>query len=660
MDLGQNRPEAALSRGQHSSGTNPNPPRDGILVRDVFRLAVRTLPYLTSARRDLLRMLYLFGPIALVAIPVGMLVAALFFNRMLRGEPLTPTEASLLGLDPAVYVHADQLSAESRRLLRGYLVTYAAVLAAIGVPIGLGLFFYLLKLVQRINQSLRVGMIERVQAMSIRHHSDTRIGSSIYHAYQDSAMVANLMAMLVRPIGPLLRAGWLLLFLWLFDWKLTASLALLYLAAIGLGHLYGPHLRREFRRARELNSALTSQIQETLAGIRVVKAYGREGDEQARFEARSEQAFAGAYRARTRLALYGILSFCISAVPIMLANCLLAVYAAQQKGIAAGAALAFTGFASWNLGAWTYSTGSMARAVESTRRLLGLWGVTQDIAVGMERAFSQVDLQPEVRDAEDAEPLAALEREVTFEGVTFGYQPERPVLCDVSLTARAGAITALVGPTGSGKSTLMSLLLRLFDPDRGQIAIDGRDIRRFTLESLRAGIAIALQENLLFGTSIRENIRYAVPEASDEEVRAAARIACAHEFIEEHPGGYDAVLGERGSKLSTGQRQRLSIARAIIKDAPVLVLDEPTASLDADTEMRLLGNLAHWGRGRAIFLITHRLSTIGRADHIVCLREGRVVEQGSPAELMVREGGAYRRFVELERGSDPIGREDAS
>jgi ATP-binding cassette subfamily B protein len=334
------------------------------------------------------------------------------------------------------------------------------------------------------------------------------------------------------------------------------------------------------------------------------------------------------------------------------AYCLLAVYAAEDRSLAAGAALAFTGFATWNLGAWTYALGRMRNAGNAAKGLMDMWGLSQDMSVAMERAFSQVDLTPEVQDAEDAVEMPGLEREVRFEDVSFAYQPERPVLSDVSVTAKAGQITALVGPTGSGKSTLVSLLLRLFDPDAGRVAIDDQDIRRFTIDSLRSKIAIALQENLLFGTTIRENIRYAVPDADDARVREAAAIACADEFIEKQPQGYDTPLGERGTRLSTGQRQRLSIARAIIKDTPILVLDEPTASLDAETELKVLSNLHRWGQGRAIFLITHRLSTIRQADHIVYLREGRVVEQGSHAELMAREGGAYRRFVELEQGHD--------
>jgi ABC-type multidrug transport system fused ATPase/permease subunit len=173
------------------------------------------------------------------------------------------------------------------------------------------------------------------------------------------------------------------------------------------------------------------------------------------------------------------------------------------------------------------------------------------------------------------------------------------------------------------------------------------------VESLRRKIAIALQENVLFATTVRENIRYAVPDASDEAVREAARVACADEFVRELPAGYDTLLGERGTKLSTGQRQRLSIARALLKDTPILILDEPTAALDAETEIRVLRNLHAWGRGRVIFLVTHRLSTIRRADRIVVLRDGRLVEAGSHAELLRREGGAYRRMVEHEEPELP-------
>ena len=249
-------------------------------------------------------------------------------------------------------------------------------------------------------------------------------------------------------------------------------------------------------------------------------------------------------------------------------------------------------------------------------------------------------------DASDARALPSVADRIRFDNVTFAYE-QRPVLEHVSFEAPVGSITALVGPTGAGKSTLMLLLLRLMDPDDGTISIDGLDVRELMIDALRSATSVATQENILFSTSVRENIRYAAPEADDEHVREAACVACADEFITLLPNGYDTTLGERAAKLSSGQRQRLVIARAIAKQAPILILDEPTAALDAETEHRVLANLREWGRERTIFLITHRLSTIRQADQVVLLRNGRVAETGTHDDLMLADG-PYRRFVDAE------------
>jgi ABC-type multidrug transport system fused ATPase/permease subunit len=286
--------------------------------------------------------------------------------------------------------------------------------------------------------------------------------------------------------------------------------------------------------------------------------------------------------------------------------------------------------------------------VETIEGLFSLWGRVQDVAIGLDRVYEVLDRDPEIVQVANPVAMPAVRSGIRFDHVTFSYRRGQPILRKVDLLAKPGTITALIGPTGSGKSTLMALLLRLYEPDEGRIEIDGVDLRQIDLDALRGGVSIALQENLLFRATIRENIRFAMPAASDDQVVEAARVACADEFIRALPLGYDSLLGERGTKLSTGQRQRLSIARAVLKDTPILILDEPTASLDAETELGVLDNLARWGKGRAIFIITHRLSTIRRADRIAVLRDGELVEQGSHEELMRRPSGLYRRLVEVE------------
>jgi ABC-type multidrug transport system fused ATPase/permease subunit len=312
--------------------------------------------------------------------------------------------------------------------------------------------------------------------------------------------------------------------------------------------------------------------------------------------------------------------------------------------------VAALGFTVWTLGLFNFAKARFGDGAGSLRHVFRTWGRAQDVAIGLDRVFEVLDLEPEVRDAPDAVPLGPIRQGVRFEDVSFGYRPDRPVLSGVAVDAPVGSVTAVVGPTGSGKTTLMALLLRLFDPDRGAIRIDGTDLRRLRLADLRAKVAVVLQENLLFGTTVRENIRYAVPEADDAAVREAARVACADDFVAKLPDGYETLLGERGTRLSTGQRQRLGIARAVLKDTPILILDEPTASLDAETERRLLENLTAWGRGRVVFVVTHRLATIRHADRIVVLRDGHAVEQGSHDELMTRSEGLYRRLVDHDRG----------
>jgi len=638
---------------------------DRLSFQLVVHILWRAVPLMRPVRGHLLALGASLLVLVMLGLPVMLLMTDILSTRVLEGRVLTPVEARVLALDPGSYARDEpdeplvepgaveaalpMLTAEQRRSVRDRWLLALFVMTALGLPFGAGLVYYGLWILQRINQVLRVALLERIQTLSLRFHADSRVGDSVYRLFQDSAMVTNVIETLfLRPLqfGFLHLLGFAVAFA--LDPLLGLTLLLVWPAMLGLGVWFSGRLRAGFRAARETNSNVTSRIQETLAGIRVIKAYGAEGFEQERFERDSRSAFEAAFAARNLYMLFGVSTFWVAGSALIAGIVRAALQTHASADVFAEGALGFLGFTAWNYGLFNFGRQRLGQGTSSVEQMMSWWGRAQDVAIGLDRVYELLDLEPEVQDRPGALPLRGLERSIVFHDVGFSYQPGQPVLEKISLEARPGTITAIVGPTGSGKSTLMSLLLRLFDPDEGRIEIDGSDLRDLELASLRSSIAIALQENILFKATVRENIRYAVPDADDAQVREAARVAAADGFVEELPDGYDTMLGERGTKLSSGQRQRLSIARAVLKDTPVLVLDEPTAALDAETELRVLQNLSEWGRGRAIFVVTHRLSTIRRADEIVYLRDGRVVETGSHDELMALRDGAYRRFVELE------------
>jgi len=613
--------------------------------RLVLRIFRRCFPLLKTVRWHLVGLILGSAALAIMFLPLTLLLVDIIWTRALQGQPLTAIEAAFLGFDPALTVQVDTLSTELRREIGARVLWIGIAIAVPALFCGFALWYYQVWILQRINQTLRLALFDRLQALSLRFHAESRIGDAIYRLYQDSAMVTRLIEVLfLTPLFAIGRFVYSLAIVFALNPRLALVLALAWPPLLLVGFRVSRRLRVGFRAAREANSALTARIQESLAGIKVIKAYGVESFAQGRFEQDSLAAFRRAFAVRSLFAVFGVGVFWIVGV----ASLMVTGWATQETRDATTVFLGVWGFTVWNLGLYNYFKDRFGEATNVLRQLFYTWGQMQDIAIGLDRVFELLDLKPEVEDVPDATVMPPFQSAAVFRGVSFGYQEDRPVLMDIHLEAKIDTITAIVGPTGAGKSTLMALLLRLFDPDSGSIEIDGWDIRSFTVQSLRSNIAIALQENLLFGTTVRENVRYAVPEATDDQVRAAARVACADTFIAELPQGYDTLLGERGAKLSTGQRQRLSIARAILKDTPILILDEPTASLDAETEMALLHNIKAWGKGRAIFLITHRFSTIRLADRVVYLREGRVVESGSHAELMAQERGAYRRLTEFE------------
>lgn len=590
----------------------------------------------------------LVGVNTLLAMIGGLFTVDLLNQSVLQAEPLTDFLANFVGRSELGGDGA--LTAAERRELQWVYIAFVVGIGFVTFPIGVALPYYNMWIMQAINQDLRLALVERWHQLSLRYHGDHRVGDSVYRVYQDSAQVTAIVGMLISVATQVTQYAIAVLFVTALHPALGAMGVTIAVLAVLWARWFSPRLRMRSLVARETNSDLTSRVQETLGAIRVVKANGAEAREQRRFEEDSVIAFNAAHRVRSLVAWAGIVMFTAAAAILLGAELLIALWASSERETFAAALIALIGlsFVRWNLAAFEWTRGQLFQASNQVRGVIREWTAAQDMAMGLGRVFEILDIEPDVRNAPDAVPMPPFEREVRFENVRFGYVAERPVLRDVSFAADAGTVTAVVGPTGSGKSTLMGLLTRLFDPDAGRVTIDGRDLKRLDVESLRANVSIALQQNVLFAMSARDNVRYVVPEASDEAVERAAAVACFDEVAATLPEGMDTVLGDRGGRLSTGQRQRLTIARAIAKDAPILILDEPTAALDADTEHRVLERLAAWGANRAVFLITHRVSTIRQADQILYLEDGRIVEQGSHDALMENADGRYRRFVELD------------
>jgi ABC-type multidrug transport system fused ATPase/permease subunit len=618
-------------------------------LKDFLAIFWRTRHYILPQLRHFIIFAILVGIATLLELSSFLIGYDLLLNKVFLGEPLSMEQVNLLGLSAEQYANVESLGVPQRQLLRNVFVTFMAALLAGAFVMGAAIPYYLTWILQRINQHLRLAMMDRAEQLSLKFHHDARVGDAIYRIFQDSAMVTNVIQFVfVRPaieLGTLFIA---VVTVSLFSWYLGILFILAAVPSILAIAWFTPGIRSWSRHSRVANSVLTSHIQESLANLRLLKACGQEQLALSTFNAQSRMALDNAYELRKLFAITKLCVFFCTALIVIAADYLMAQWVWREEATFGYGLVALIGFAIWNLGAFQAAQSRMVEISHITGRLTGLWGISQDMVIGLERAFFLLDADLAVIEKEDAVPMPDVRKGVTFRQVKFAYETGSPVLQNVSFTAEPGKVTAIVGSTGAGKSTLMSLLLRLYDVDQGSVLVDAVDVRDLQLESLRRNIAVVLQENALFPTSVAENIRYAVPGASDEEIREAARISCADEFINELPEGFEMELGERGSKLSTGQRQRITIARSVIRNTPILILDEPTASMDVAMEQRVMRNLAKWGAGKVVFLITHRLATVRSADHIIFLEDCEIVEQGSHESLMAIEGGRYRNFVETE------------
>ena len=493
----------------------------------------------------------------------------------------------------------------------------------------------------RMVRELRVQTLDRLHALPLAYHDRSKVGDLLYRAAYDSYALQSLLSGVVVPVfsGLCVAIGVVVVMLRL-DVTLTiitaATAPLLWLNIKSHQH----RISSRAKRFHESESALAANLQESLTSIRVIQAFTMEALGHRRFY---EQADTSARENLRKSAAELGFSWVIGVI--------MALGTAAVVGVGARAVLAGE-LRPGDVLVFLAYLGTLYQPLNAFSQGAGVF---HSAAVQIARVFEILDEPVSIADAPDALKPDTVRGELEFDHVSFGYEADRPALDDVSFRVEAGQVLALVGRTGSGKSTAASLLLRFYDPDRGTIRLDGHDLRALNLAWLRSKVSIVFQEPFLFSASIRENIAAGKPDATEDEIHLAARRAQADDFIRTLPQGYDTLLGERGVNLSGGQRQRISIARAFLKDAPVLILDEPTSALDAATERELLGALEELMAGRTTVIIAHRLSTIRRADRIGVFESGRMVEFGTRADLIERRGAFYDLATS---GDDPMPHED--
>jgi ATP-binding cassette subfamily B protein len=476
---------------------------------------------------------------------------------------------------------------------------------------------------------LRTDLYSYLQSLSLKFHDARRSSDSSFRVAYDSQSIqtiynkgfTNIFASVITLIGTFIIMLQL-------DWQLTmVSLAIVPLV-VGAIYLFAHRIRRESTSIQEQESAVLTQAQEGLSSIRMVHAFGREEFEVRQFQQQALQSL----QANLRLTLTNVNSALVISTLMVVGTA--AMYYIGSLHVLAG---------TLTLGSLLIFSAYLLMLYQPLESLTYTAWAMEGATAGAKRCFEVLDREDDVRDSPNAVSISSAKGAISFQSVNFGYAGDRHVLRDIDLRIDPNQIVGLVGGTGAGKSTLMSLVPRFYDASTGFVRLDERDVREITKRSLRAQIAIVLQDTLLFSTTVRENIAYGRPDATEEEIIEAARRAQADDFIRQMPDGYASTVGERGGHLSVGQRQRIGIARAFLKNAPILLLDEPTSALDPTTEAAIMETIQELMRGRTTLIATHRLATIHGLDQIIVLEHGRLVEKGRGPELIAR-GGTYAKL----------------
>jgi ATP-binding cassette subfamily B protein len=515
------------------------------------------------------------------------------------------------------------------------LLKYASYYGGLQIIQGLMVFFliYLAGILgERIQYDLRKSVFNHLQELSLSYYSQNAVGRLMARVTSDTGRISSLMTWgMLDVTWAIVSVFFSVMFMFLINWKLALIVFSIIPILIIIAIYFRKKILVEFRKSRYANSKITGEYNQNIQGVHVVKALGREDENLREFSLLTDSMFQASYRAAWLSALF------LPTVQIISAFALGAIvwFGGMESQI--------NGFSVGNIHAFVSYLTFMIWPVQDLARV---YAEMQNSIASAERIFKLIDTTPEIQNRPEAVPAETMLGEIEFDHVDFYYEERKPVLTDFSLKVKPGELIALVGPTGGGKTTIVNLLCRFYEPKKGNIRINGRDYTDYTMQSIHSRVGIVLQTPHLFSGSIRENIRYGRLDASDLEVEQAARVAGAHDFISTFEKGYEQEVGEGGNLLSVGQKQLLSLARAVLAKPEIFIMDEATSSVDTLTEALIQRGMEALMKGRTSFIIAHRLSTIRRADRIVVIEDGRIAEAGTHAELLKLRGHYYRLYTQ--------------